>query len=61
MSIILLSLLEALGICILGLIIFSVFLLIPTEGVHIEKEFRFGEEGFCVRVERVKEKNKENK
>lgn len=60
MSIIILSLIEAVGICILGLIIFTLFLLIPAEGVHIEKEFRFGEEGFCIRVEKVKEKNKEN-
>lgn len=61
MSIVILSLIETVGLGILGFIIFTLFLLIPAEGVHIEKEFRFGEEGFCVRVERVKEKNKENK
>ena len=61
MSIVILSLIETVGLGILGLIIFTMFLLIPAEGVHIEKEFRLGEEGFCIRVEKVKEKNKENK
>lgn len=61
MSILILSLIEALGLCIVGLVVFALFLIIPAEGIHIEKEFRIGEEGFCIRLERVRGKNKENK
>lgn len=61
MSIVILSLIETIGLGILGLIIFTLFLFISSEGVHIEKEFRISEEGFCIRVEKVKQKNEENK
>lgn len=58
MNIVILSLLETLGICMIGLIFFSLFLLIPTEGIKLHKEFRVGPEGFCIRLERVEEKKK---
>lgn len=59
MSILILSLIETFGICMVGLIFFILFLFIPSEGIKIHKEFRFGPEGFCIRVERVEEKKKE--
>lgn len=59
MNMVVLSLIEAFGICIVGLIFFIIILFIPTEGIKIKKEFRVGSEGFCIRVERVEEKEKE--
>lgn len=59
MNILILSLIETLGICMVGLIFFILFLFIPSEGIKIKREFRIGPEGFCIRVERVKEKKKE--
>ena len=59
MNIVILSLLETLGICMVGLIFFILFLFIPAEGIKIKKEFRLGSEGFCIRIERVEEKEKE--
>lgn len=61
MSIVILSIIETIGLCILGFMFFILFLLIPAEGFHIEKEFKLDEEGFCIRLEKVKGKNKENK
>lgn len=59
MNIVILSLLETLGICMVGFIFFVLFLFIPTEGTKIYKEFRIGSEGFCIRFERIEEKKKE--
>lgn len=59
MNIVILSLIEALGICMVGLIFFILFLSVPVDGTEIHKEFRFGPEGFCIRLERVEEKKKE--
>lgn len=59
MNIVILSLLETVGICMVGLVFFILFLFIPAEGIKIKKEFKFGSDGFCIRIERVKEKEKE--
>lgn len=59
MNIVILSLIETLGIYMVGLIFFILFLFIPAKGIQIQKEFRFGPEGFCIRIERVEEKKKE--
>lgn len=59
MNIVILSLIETLGICMVGLIFFILFLFIPAEGIKIKKEFKVGPEGFCIRIERVEEKKKE--
>lgn len=59
MNIVILSLIETLGICMVGLIFFILFLFIPAEGIKIKKEFKFGPEGFCIRIERIEEKKKE--
>lgn len=58
MNIIILSFLETLGISIVGILFFVLFLLIPIEGIKLHKEFRIGPDGFCIRMERVKEKKK---
>ncbi|WP_294156582.1 hypothetical protein [uncultured Clostridium sp.] len=59
MNIVILSLIETLGICMVGLIFFILFLFIPAEGIKIKKEFKVGPEGFCIRIERIEEKKKE--
>ncbi|WP_294404591.1 hypothetical protein [uncultured Clostridium sp.] len=59
MNIVILSLIETLGICMVGLIFFILFLFIPAEGIKIQKEFKVGPEGFCIRIERVEKKKKE--
>ncbi|MGN0144872.1 MAG: hypothetical protein ACI398_07805 [Clostridium sp.] len=58
MNIFVLSLLETLGISMIGFVFFILFLLIPIDGIKLYKEFKIGPEGFCIRMERVKEKEK---
>ncbi|OOM09325.1 hypothetical protein [Clostridium saccharobutylicum] len=57
MNIILLSFMEAIIVSILGLIIFIGVLCMPRKGIVIHKEFRVDSEGFCLKIERQKEKN----
>lgn len=59
MNVVILSLIETLGICMVGLMFFVAILFIPTEGIKVKKEFKVGPEGFCIRIERVEEKKKE--
>lgn len=47
MNIVILSLIETLGICMVGLMFFVAILFIPTEGIKVKKEFKVGPEGFC--------------